>query len=108
MAMNVVSFLILLWIVLLVIQVLMTGQFMKHLERDNKPKYDEVWSGSELMWNYIHPLRIGLLYALPGTFELWGLSEEGLRSARRLRVVSIFSALALLGVAAALIIEYIL
>lgn len=106
--MTIVSFSILLWIASLVIQIMMTGQFLKYLERDNKPKFDEVWSESEQVWAFIHPLRIGLLYALPGTFELWGLSDEGLTSARWLRGTSIFSALALLGVAAALVIEYIL
>lgn len=88
------------------VQFLMTGRFLKYLERDNKSKFDEVWAGSEQVWNYFYPFRIGLLYALPGTFEFWELSDDGLRSARWLRLVSIFSALAFLGVAVALVTEY--
>ena len=106
--MSIVYFSILTWIVMVFVQFQVTGQFLKHLERDNKSKFDEVWSGSEQVWSYFYPFRIGLLYALPGTFEFWDLSDDGLRSARRLRLVSIFSALAFLGVAVALVIEYLL
>lgn len=106
--MSIVSLSILVWIAMVFAQFLFTGRFLKFLERDNKPKFDEVWSGSEQVWSYFHPFRIGLLYVLPGTFEYWGLSDEGLRSARHLRLVSIFSALAFLGVAVAFVIEYLL
>lgn len=106
--MSIVYFSILVWIAMVFVQFLATGRFLKHLERDNKPKFDEVWSGSEQVWSYMYPFRIGLLYALPGTFEFWSLSDGGLRSARQLRIVSFCSALAFLGVAVALVIEYLL
>ena len=79
--MSLVSIAFILSIVLLFVQVLVTGEFLKHLVRDNKSNFDETWSGSERAWNYLYPARIGWLYALSGTFELWGLSECG-RSAR--------------------------
>jgi hypothetical protein len=106
--MSIVYFSILTGVVSVFVQFLVTRQFLDYLERDNKPKFDEVWSGSEPIWSYFYPFRIGLLYALPGTFEVWELSDDGLRSARRLRIISIFSALAFLGVAVALVIEFLL
>jgi len=103
--MSIIAIAIVSWIVLLFAQLFVTGEFLKHLEQDNKTKFDEIWAESEQAWNYLIPVRIGWLYALPGTFKLWELSERGRRSAEVLRIVSILSAIALLAIPVALLVD---
>ena len=68
----------------------MTGRFLTELERDNPDKYKEVWPVTESLLASIYPVRFGLLYMIPGTYEYWDLGPNGLRLAKQVKVVTWF------------------
>jgi hypothetical protein len=71
---------------------------MKVLHRDDPSTYESVANPVDLVANMLGPLRFGLLYIIPRTYELWVLSLEGKRLARRLRLVTFCSVVAMLGI----------
>jgi hypothetical protein len=91
----------------IIVVVLMTGRFLSYLERDNPAKFNEIWSGSDRAWNFFYPVRVPLLYVLPKTYKLWGLSQKANRLAARLRVVTFVSIIWFLAAFTVYVIEFV-
>jgi hypothetical protein len=83
--------------VLGIAQYWLTGRFMTALHRDDPSTYDLVADPVDVVASTLGPLRFGLLYMVPKTYEYWELGAEGRRLASRLRLVSFLSILGMLG-----------
>jgi len=70
---------------------------MAALFKDDPDAYRRVANPVDLVANTLGPLRFGLLYMIPKSYENWSLGSDGLRLAFWLRLVSVLSLLAMLG-----------
>lgn len=77
-------------VALVIVQHWMTGRFLTELERDNPDKYKEVWPVTESLLAAIYPIRFGLLYMIPSTYEYWDLGPNGLRLAKQVKAFTWF------------------
>jgi hypothetical protein len=95
------------WVLFMTVQSLMTSDFLRILEIENREKYLEIDPDREQFWNHLQPLRISLCYILLGAYKSWGLGSAAQRSALRLRLVSFAGLLSFCVVLGVAIIEYV-
>jgi hypothetical protein len=101
--MSLATLAVIFWAVVALVQISISVQFLERVKSENPEEYDRIDGDGQKGWLLIIPMTVGAAYGDAELHDIWGLSDSTKKLGRKLRLMTLFSYVALLGCGTAIV-----
>ena len=101
--MSLATLAVIVWALVALVQISISMQFLERVKSENPEEYDRIDGDGQKGWLLIIPMKVGAAFGDAELHDIWRLSDSTKRLGRKLQLMTLFSYVALLGCAAAIV-----